>query len=199
MKKYQVTWGWQPPQYDRPKGNFRLFFYTEEVEREVTHKDFETGEETTETIHEWLCDVVEYEGEEAKDILRMIKENRNSIECQKWILKEKIKAYDKSKHVEDFTISGTHLWLDSTMRSKVKENLETCQEFGEENTTLRFEGKAFPITVTMGWQMYYSVLAYARECWNVTESHLATIDKLETVEELMNYNYTVNYPMKLVF
>ena len=47
--------------------------------------------------------------------------------------------------------------------------------------------------------MYYSVLAYARECWNVTESHLATVDKLETVEELMNYNYTVNYPMKLVF
>ena len=199
MKKYQVTWGWQPPQYDRPKGNFRLFFYTQEVEREVTHKDFETGEETTETIHEWLCDVVEYEGEEAKDILRMIKENKNSVECQKWILKEKIKAYDKSKHVEDFTISGIHLWLDSTMRSKVKENLETCQEFGEEITTLRFEGKAFPITVTMGWQMYYSVLAYARECWNVTESHLATIDKLETVEELMNYNYTVNYPMKLVF
>lgn len=199
MKKYQVTWGWQPPQYDRPKGNFRLFFHTEEVEREVTHKDFETGEETTETIHEWLCDVVEYEGEEAKDILRMIKENKNSVECQKWILKEKIKAYDKSKHVEDFTISGIHLWLDSTMRSKVKENLETCQEFGEEITTLRFEGKAFPITVTMGWQMYYSVLAYARECWNVTESHLATIDKLETVEELMNYNYTVNYPMKLVF
>lgn len=81
MKKYQVTWGWQPPQYDRPKGNLRLFFHTKEVEREVTHKDFETGEETTETIHEWLCDVVEYEGQEAAEIIRLIKENKNSIEC----------------------------------------------------------------------------------------------------------------------
>lgn len=199
MKKYQVTWGWQPPQYDRPKGNFRLFFYTEEVEREVTHKDFETGEETTETIHEWLCDVVEYEGQEAAEILRLIKEDKNSVECKRWLLKAKIEAYDKSSHVNDFTISGIHLWLDSTMRGKVKENLETCQQLGEEYTTLRFEGMAFPVTVQMGWQMYYAVLAYARDSWNVTEAHLARADKLETAEEFDAYNYTAGYPAKLGF
>ena len=85
------------------------------------------------------------------------------------------------------------------MRSKVKENLETCQQFGEENTTLRFNGMAFPISVQQGWQMYYSVLAYARECWNVTESHLAAVDKLETIEEIINYDYKSGYPDKLVF
>jgi hypothetical protein len=199
MKKYQVTWGWQPPQYDRPKGNFRLFFYTEEVEREVTHKDFETGEETTEIIHEWLCDVVEYEGSEAAEILRLIKEDKNSVECKRWLLKAKIEAYDKSRHVNDFTISGIHLWLDSTMRGKVKENLETCQQLGEEYTTLRFEGMAFPVTVQMGWQMYYAVLAYARDSWNVTEAHLASADKLETAEEFDSYDYTAGYPAKLGF
>lgn len=47
--------------------------------------------------------------------------------------------------------------------------------------------------------MYYSVLAYARECWNVTESHLATVDKLETIEEIINYDYKSGYPDKLVF
>lgn len=199
MKKYQVTWGWQPPQYDRPKGNFRLFFHTEEVEREVTHKDFETGEETTETIHEWLCDVVEYEGQEAAEILRLIKEDKNSVECKRWLLKAKIEAYDKSRHVNDFTINGVHLWLDSTMRGKVKENLETCQQLGEEYTTLRFEGKAFPTTVQMGWQMYYAVLAYARDSWNVTEYHLAKADELATGEEMDAYNFTANYPPKLAF
>ena len=199
MKKYQVTWGWQPPQYDRPKGNFRLFFHTEEVEREVTRKDFETGEETTETIHEWLCDVVEYEGQEAAEILRLIKEDKNSAECKRWLLKAKIEAYDKSRHVEDFTLGGVHLWLNHDMRGKVKENLETCQQLGEEYTTLRFEGMSFPVTVQMGWQMYYAVLAYARDSWNVTEYHLAKADEMYTGEEFDAYDFTANYPPKLAF
>ena len=162
MKKYKVTWGWEPPQYDKPKGNFRLFYYTEKITKEVKYINHETGEERIDVIDEWLCDVIEYDKEEAKDIFRMLKENKNSLECQKWILIERIRAYDKSSHVEDFTIDGIHLWLDSTLRSKVKENLETCQQFGEENTTLRFNGIAFPITVTMGWQMYYSLFQNAR-------------------------------------
>lgn len=199
MKKYQVTWGWNPPQYDRPNGNFRLFYHSEEVTREVSHEDPETGEVTSETITEWLCDVVEYDKSEAKEILRLLKEDSNSLECNKWLLTAKINAYDKSRHVEDFTLGGVHLWLDSTLRSKVKENLETCQQFGEENTTLRFNGMAFPITVQMGWQMYYAVLAYARDSWNATESHLATIEKLTTVEEMKAYDYTVGYPQKLAF
>lgn len=199
MKKYQVTWGWNPPQYDRPRGNFRLFFHKEEVTREVSHEDPETGEVTSDTIHEWLCDVVEYDKSEAVEILRLLKEDKNSVECQKWLLKAKIEAYDKSRHVEDFTLGGVHLWLDSTLRGKVKENLETCQQLGEENTTLRFGGMAFPVTVTMGWQMYYAVLAYARDSWNVTESHLAAIEKLTTKEEFEAYDYTAGYPPKLAF
>ena len=85
------------------------------------------------------------------------------------------------------------------MRSKVKENLETCQQLGETDTVLRFEGMSFPISVQLGWQMYYAVLAYARDSWNVTEDHLSMVDKLETVEELKSYDYTVGYPEKLTF
>lgn len=51
----------------------------------------------------------------------------------------------------------------------------------------------------LGWQMYYSVLAYARDSWNVTESHNATVDKLTTVEEMKAYDYTAGYPAKLAF
>lgn len=114
-------------------------------------------------------------------------------------LKEEVRRYDKSSEVEDFTIGGVHLWLDSTMRSKVRENLETCQQKGEENTTLRFEGMAFPITVTMGWQMYYAVLDYARASWNATEDHLARIDALESLDEVLAYDYRTGYPDKLAF
>lgn len=112
---------------------------------------------------------------------------------------EAINRHDKSKDVEDFTIGGVHLWLDSTMRGKVRENLETCQQLGEENTVLRFEGMAFPVTVQMGWQMYYAVLAYARACWNVTESHIASTEKLASVDEILAYDFKAGYPEKPAF
>lgn len=200
MKKMTMTWGWEPPQYEvRKNGTFLLFYHAEKVTREVSHEDPETGEVTSDTIEEWLCDVVEYDKTEAKEILRLLKEDKNSLECKRWLLKAKIHAYDKSRHVEDFTIGGIHLWLDHDLRGKVKENLETCQQMGEENTVLRFNGMAFPVTVQLGWQMYYSVLAYARDSWNVTEGHDATADKLTTGEEMDAYDYTAGYPQKPAF
>lgn len=189
----QVIWGWEPPQYEKTNNGLRIFYNTEQRTKEVTHINPETEEKTTETVTEWLCDVVEYDKSEIVDI------NPDSIEFNKWLLKQKINAYDKSKYVNDFTIGDIHLWLDSTMRSKVRENLETCQQLGETNTILRFEGMTFPISVQQGWQMYYAVLAYARDSWNTTENHLATVDKLESLEEIKNYDYKFGYPEKLAF
>lgn len=126
-----------------------------------------------------------------------------SEEQQVLYLKEKLKAeisrYDKSKNVEDFSIGGVHMWLNSVLRTKVRENLETAQQKGEENVTLRNDGMAFPMTTTMGWQLYYAVLDYARATWDVTQIHLAEADKLTTVDEILTYDYTVGYPAKLAF
>ena len=126
-----------------------------------------------------------------------------SEEEQVLLLKEallaEIRRYDKSEAVEDFSIGGVHMWLDSNKRTKVWENLMTAQQKGEENVTLRDGGLAFPMTVTMGWQLYYSVLDYARATWDVTEVHVAKVTKLSTVEEILAYDYTSGYPEKLSF
>lgn len=124
-------------------------------------------------------------------------------ERQVELLREKllaeIRRYDKSEAVEDFTIQSVHLWLNSDMRAKVRENLETAQQKGEGDVILRYGGLAFPMSVQMGWQLYYAVLDYARATWDVTEIHLATAAKLTTVEEILAYDYTEGYPAKLVF
>lgn len=114
-------------------------------------------------------------------------------------LKAKASLYGSSEEVDDFTIGGIHIWLNHDLRGKVKENLETSQQLGETETVLRFNGMAFPMTVEQGWQMYYAVLAYARECWNTTEIHLSAIDALQTVDELLAYDYKSGYPQKLAF
>ena len=192
MKKYTVTWGWKPPQFDHKAGGIRLFYNTKQIEREVTHKDLETDEETTEIITEWLCDVVEYNREECQQFF-----NLSGLEAQKWLLKEKINAYDTSKYVESFSINGVEIWLGSELRNKVRENLETCNQFNETETILRFNGMAFAVSVEQGWQTYYLVLKYARDCWNVTQEHLAEVEKLQSIEDVKNYNYKSGYPEKL--
>lgn len=126
-------------------------------------------------------------------------EEERQVTLLKEKLKEEIHRYDKSEAVEDFSIGGVHMWLDSNKRTKVWENLMTAQQKGEENVTLRDGGLAFPMTVVMGWQLYYAVLDYARATWNVTEIHLAKVEKLTTLTEMLAYDYTSGYPEKLSF
>lgn len=123
------------------------------------------------------------------------------VEWMKGYLMDAISKYDKSKEVEDFSVGGVHLWLDSDMRTKVRENLETSQHKGEEDIVLRHEGMVFPMTLEMGWQLYYAVLDYARETWNVTEIHKAEVPKIGTMQGMIDYedNYPSAYPPKLSF
>lgn len=40
---------------------------------------------------------------------------------------------------------------------------------------------------------------YALNCYNVTQSHIAAVRLLQTIEEIENYDYKSGYPVKLSF
>ena len=199
MKKYQVTWGWNPPQYDRPKGGFRLFYFDKEVEREVRHEDHETGEVTTDVVKEWKCDVVEYGRSECTDILRMLKEDKNGLEFNRWLLKAKIEAYDSSAHVNEFTIGGVSVWLDKATRSGLLLRFQSEKAMGKTETTLWYNGMKFELLIDAAIQMLYALEAYASACYDVTQMHLTFKDSTDDVELLKAYDYTSGYPEKLAF
>ena len=199
MKKYQVTWGWEPPQYDRPQGNFRLFFHSEEVTREVSHEDPETGEVTSETITEWLCDVVEYDKSEATEILRLVKEGKDSLECQKWILNACIDAYDSSVHVNEFTIGGISVWLDKETRAGLLLRFQAEAALGKTDTTLWYGGMKFDLTIEDGIKMLYALEVYASASYDHTQLHKAAKDSMTVVDEVKAYDYKQGYPSKLAF
>lgn len=201
MKKYQVTWGWEPPVYDKPKGNFRLFYHSQQIEREVIHINHETNEEEKYTITEWLCDVVEYDKTEANDIFRMLKENRDSIECQRWILTERINAYDNSKYVNSFTIGDKEVWLDKATRVGLKLRFEAEIRLGKTETTLWQDRTGYPLPLTgtnNALDMLDGIELYASYCYDNTQNHLAKTFELNA-EEMKTYDYTVGYPEKLRF
>lgn len=206
------------------ENTFMLRWGMEGVVERVSEYNEETGEHTFtgEVVETDWCNYEsgEYKGEFRADVLdkyfekaqrlpKMVelKAIGEAMEMTEeallpWMKKHLLSAiqkHDKSKDVEDFTVGGVHMWLNSEMRAKVRENLETAQQKGEENVTLRNEGMAFPMTTVMGWQLYYAVLDYARATWDVTQIHLAEADKLATADEIIAYDYKQGYPAKLAF
>lgn len=196
----------------------------DEVER--VYETNESGEpvftgETRDT--DWCtCESGLYEGELSKEVLdkyftksqrlpkmRDLKEfgdvigldEEQLVAWMKPYLLQAVAKHDKSKEVEDFSIGGVHIWLDHELRGKVRENLESCEREGLTETVLRIGGMEFPTTVEMGWQMYYALLTYARETWNVTEVHNGAIPKIESSDGMIDYEdyYPTAYPPKLAF
>lgn len=193
----ELEWGWQPPQFELLGGDVvRVFYFAEPFTEHQEREDPRSGESSSETVIRWRCEVSEVED---KVLYRMLLQTPGSVESQRRLLLERIAAYDKSAHVDSFTVSGVKLWLDSYLRDKVRENLEYCSRKGLKETTLRIGGLSFPMSVEDGWEMYYAVIGYARECWNVTETHRQAALSMDDVEDLRGYDYTKGYPSKLEF
>ena len=202
MEKLTMTWGWMPPQYEVRNERFLLFYFSEKRTREVVRKDPKTEEETTDTIEEWVCDAVEFSKEESKDVLRMLRENPNSLEFHKWMLKTRIEMYDSSKHVNSFTIGGMETWLDKATRVGLKLRFEAEIRMGKQQTTLWQDGISFPLPLvgeTTAIDMLDGIELYASACYDVTQMHLSAVAAMENVEELLAYDYTSGYPQKLAF
>lgn len=116
--------------------------------------------------------------------------------------KEKINEinhYDSSDEVNIFYIQGLPVWLDKATRAGLKLRFEAELAMKEENTTLWYGNQSFTLQLNMAIQMLYAIEVYASKCYDNTQKHLANVDKLETLEEIMEYDYRTGYPEKLEF
>ena len=195
-----LTWGWQPPQFEKmSNGNIRVFYYSKPYTETVEHENPETGEVETEERTSWRCNVVELND---KYLNTMIRENPESLECQKRLLRERIMAYDSSEHVNSFSIGGINTWLDKATRVGLKLRFEAEKRLGKTETTLWQNGMQFPLPLVgdvTALDMLDGIELYASACYDVTQMHLANIAKLTSVEEVKNYDYTAGYTEKLKF
>lgn len=195
MKTYTITYGWQPPQYDRWRGTFRIFYNVEEKTEIRQHKNFETEEIIEEEYTYWLCDVVELDKDDR--ICRMLREAPNSLECQKAILLLKIEAYDSSDKVNSFSINGYKTWLDKATRVGLKLRFEAEQRMGRTETTLWQNGMSFLLPIEDAMIMLDSLELYASGCYDRTQAHISNANALTDVNEVKEYDYRSGYPEKV--
>ena len=70
---------------------------------------------------------------------------------------------------------------------------------GKTNTTIWYEGTPFNIELVNALQMLNDIELYASACYDNTQRHIASINTIEDIETLKNYDYRTGYPEKLRF
>lgn len=108
-----------------------------------------------------------------------------------------ITAYDKSPAVNAFYLNGEQHWLDFNLRDRVFDGNERIAYKGREETILWLDGKCFVMPIAVAQDLICAIEVYAKDCYNVTATHQAEVNKLTTIEEVEAYNYKTGYPEKL--
>ena len=112
---------------------------------------------------------------------------------------EEIEEYDRSEAVNSFTIGNQTMWLTVDERQQLATQISSNEAIGRDTMTRWFNGQEFTFPLATWKQMLVALEVYAGDALNVTESHKAAVNALETIEEVDNFDITAGYPDKLSF
>lgn len=121
------------------------------------------------------------------------------IEPMRTALLHNIETYDTSAAVNSFTLGGKEMWLPKETRVGLVNSITIEKAAGKDTTVLWFDGEKYELPVDAALQMLSALELYALDCYNVTAAHKAAVSALASVEDIVAYDYTANYPIKLNF
>ena len=107
--------------------------------------------------------------------------------------------YDKSEGVNSFALNGSLAWLDKDTRVGLVNSLQIEKTAGKDYTELWLDGVMYRLPIDHVLQMLVVLELYAKECYNVTQQHIANVKKLDDLNRVWNYDYTQGYPKRPVF
>ena len=122
-----------------------------------------------------------------------------ALKRAKTIKLNELDKYDSSDAVNSFTLNGQEMWLNVQERQQLATQISANEAIGRETMTRWFEGHEFTFPIIAWKQMLTALEVYAGDALNVTEQHAASINALESVEDVDNYDFTTGYPEKLSF
>ena len=152
----------------------------------------ENGLATTEAVGRkvWVYDGVRLETG------GMTSEAALTAAAQKMVLAE-IEKHDTSPSVNGFMLNGQRVWLNKDTRVGLMNSTQIAKAMGKKTTTLWFGGMQIEVNCDKAIQLLSALEMYALECFNVTAAHKKAVAELNTVEEVLGYDYTKGYPKQL--
>ncbi len=136
---------------------------------------------------------------ESKNRYPILVEYEYDIEEVRKIKVSEIQIFDKSANVNSFDLLDKSMWLDKSTRVGLFNSISIEKNVGKTHTTLWYDAVKYVIPIPNALAMLNALELYALNCYNVTQSHIAVVRSLQTIEEIENYDYTVGYPEKLSF
>ena len=110
-----------------------------------------------------------------------------------------IEHYDSSDNVEQFTINDIPMWLGHELRQQIRTSADAYSALGHETMTKVFNGIEFTFPIVVWIQMLNALEVYAAEALNTTERHKNNVSSLTDIQDVIDYDYTTGYPLKLAF
>lgn len=123
----------------------------------------------------------------------------NALDVSKEEAIEQITEYDQSENVNSFTLQGKTMWLPKETRVGLVNSVTIEKNAGKKTTVLWFGGEKYELPVDTALQMLADLELYAVQCYNTTAMHKANVISLESVGDVVAYDYTQGYPEKLNF
>lgn len=109
------------------------------------------------------------------------------------VLTYKINQYDKSPEVNSFIYNNNSYWFDKDTRVGLM-NLANCSG---ESMEIVLGDNIVEISTEKFKKFLQQLEVYAAKCFVNTQKHLNEHKKLNTIEELVDYDYTSGYPEKI--
>lgn len=109
------------------------------------------------------------------------------------ILKVLINQHDKSPEVNSFIYNNNSYWFDKDTRVGLM-NLANCSG---ESMEIVLGDNIIEISTEKFKKFLQQLEVYAAKCFVNTQKHLNEHKKLNTIEELVDYDYTSGYPEKI--
>lgn len=169
------------------------------VEKDSYNKVVFQGDLTAEGLSN-VIDNTEYTiGELHEIIIASQMPEEEAVKFLKTMITRLIVEYDSSNEVNVFFISGLPVWLDKETRVGLALRFASEKGMGMTSTALWLNGMQFPFQLELAEQLLGAIEVYASRSYDNTQRHLAEVQKLTSVNDLVSYNYKSGYPEKLRF
>lgn len=128
----------------------------------------------------------------------------DELKLARQMMVARIRVYDLSDSVNSFTLDGKSHWIPREDRVIYEARLAEDKERGRE--TIRFElpdadpaDEPLTLPIAQAEAMLKQLKYYATDSFDVTQDHIRAVNALNSVKEVIEYDYTVGYPEKKSF
>ena len=163
--------------------------YIEKIEKDERGRDKVVVEEVEVDNMIYTAKFIEFttSGDEIPQALDLIKGEA----------KKKIQEYDNSSAVNCFFFNSAALWLDKATRVGLMNSTSIQKAAGSEETVLWLNDTPIRVNVDKAIEFLSALEIYALGCYGKTSEHIKNIDEATTINEIVEYDYTLGYPDKL--